>query len=141
MDSKFHICDVCRLLDGDTLEKLCGYCNLCDAWICTSDQSKWSRRLLAASKRKLEPGYKGQKDYIAQVQKQAEEEKTYRLIPDTDKMEIKRLHENLLKAKKEVQDIETEISVRIDGLASNLKLSPNDYMFDIETLIFKPRNK
>jgi hypothetical protein len=66
--SQIHICDVCRLLDYDTTKKLCGYCGMCDAWICTEDQSKWGRRLLAAAKRKLEGDYKGLPNYEEVVQ-------------------------------------------------------------------------
>lgn len=61
--SQIHICDVCRLLDFDTTKKLCGYCGMCDAWICSEDQNKWTRRLLAAAKRKLESGYTGLQNY------------------------------------------------------------------------------
>jgi len=43
---------------------------MCDAWICESDVSKWHRRLLAAAKRKLEPGFIGQDDYVDKIQKQ-----------------------------------------------------------------------
>jgi hypothetical protein len=58
-----QICDVCRLLDGDTTLKDCGYCGLCDSWICTEDRTNWLRRARAAVKRKLEPNYRGQPDY------------------------------------------------------------------------------
>lgn len=40
----FHVCDVCRLLDGDTREKTCFYCPTCDAWICEDDADNWLRR-------------------------------------------------------------------------------------------------
>lgn len=63
LSAQMHICDVCRLLDFDASKKFCEYCNLCDAWICQEDQSKWGRRLLAAAKRKLESGYKGIPNY------------------------------------------------------------------------------
>ena len=43
---------------------------MCDAWICSEDQPKWGRRLLAAAKRKLEPGFAGQNDYVEKVQKE-----------------------------------------------------------------------
>ena len=36
---------------------------MCDAFICMEDQGKWTRRLLAAAKRKLEFGYKGLDNY------------------------------------------------------------------------------
>lgn len=67
---QIRICDVCRLLDHDTSGKLCEYCGLCDAWICTQDRAKWGRRLLAAAKRKLEPGYHGVPNYEDLVQNQ-----------------------------------------------------------------------
>lgn len=57
------ICDVCRLLDHDCTMKLCFYCSMCDAWICAVDGNQWNRRLRAAIKRKLEPGYKGLENY------------------------------------------------------------------------------
>lgn len=55
----YRACDVCRLVDYDTTDKWCLYCGLCDAWICENDLNKYTRRALAAIKRKLEPGYKG----------------------------------------------------------------------------------
>ena len=61
--SQMHICDVCRLLDYDTERKFCGYCSLCDAWICDQDQPQWGRRILAAAKRKMEFGYSGLLNY------------------------------------------------------------------------------
>jgi hypothetical protein len=60
---RFGICDVHRLLDFDTTSRLCGYCSMCDAWICEDDLGRWDRRLRAAIKRKLEPDYKGLPDY------------------------------------------------------------------------------
>lgn len=60
---QFRMCDVCRLLDFNTAHKLCAYCGLCDAWICTEDKDNWPRRIKAALKRKLEPGYKGLPNY------------------------------------------------------------------------------
>jgi hypothetical protein len=57
-------CDVCRLVDFDCTPKSCGYCGLCDAWICDECNGNWPKRLKAAIKRKLEPGYQGQSDYI-----------------------------------------------------------------------------
>lgn len=60
---QFRACDVCRLLDFDTSAKLCGYCGMCDAWICQEDMNRWSRRIKAALKRKLEPGYRGTPNY------------------------------------------------------------------------------
>ena len=58
-----HVCDVCRLLDGDLSEKPCGYCEMCDSWICERDKACWQRRIWAAVKRKLEFGYKGHPEY------------------------------------------------------------------------------
>lgn len=60
---QFKICDVCRLLDYDTTEKLCGYCSLCDAYICDADRNRWDRRIKAALKRKMEAGYSGLHNY------------------------------------------------------------------------------
>lgn len=37
---------------------------MCDAWICQYDLNKWGRRIKAAIKRKLEPGYKGLDNYV-----------------------------------------------------------------------------
>jgi hypothetical protein len=48
-------------------KKLCGYCSLCDAWICAEDQFKWGRRLLAAAKRKAEFGFKGDPNYTEKI--------------------------------------------------------------------------
>lgn len=44
-----HICDVCRLLNGDTSLKVCFYCPLCDSWICEADANDWGRRAQAAA--------------------------------------------------------------------------------------------
>jgi len=60
---QFRICDVCRLLDFDVAHKLCSYCSMCDAWICSDDLPKWARRIKAALKRKLEAGYQGSPNY------------------------------------------------------------------------------
>jgi hypothetical protein len=49
-----HICDVCRLLDGDETLKECQYCKACDAWMCRADYYSAIRRGLAALERKLE---------------------------------------------------------------------------------------
>lgn len=49
-----RICDVHRLVDGDTMLRLCRYCNLCDSWICTECFGDWPKRALAATRRKLE---------------------------------------------------------------------------------------
>jgi hypothetical protein len=67
---QYHICDVCRLLDYDTSKKWCGYCGLCDAFICEADRTAVARRIKAAAKRMLEPGYSGRKDYLEFAQKE-----------------------------------------------------------------------
>jgi len=46
-----HVCDVCRLLNGDMRAKMCFYCPTCDAWICEHDQMNWARRAQAAALR------------------------------------------------------------------------------------------
>jgi hypothetical protein len=46
-----HVCDVCRLVDGDSTEKDCTYCNRCKAWLCVADKKSGIRRSLAALKR------------------------------------------------------------------------------------------
>ena len=56
-------CDVHRLLDFDTQDRMCGYCGLCDAWICEEDRYAIGRRVLAAAKRMLEPGFRGDPKY------------------------------------------------------------------------------
>lgn len=60
---QFRVCDVHRLLDYDCTPRECKYCGLCDAWICSEDANNWSRRIQAAIKRKLEPGYTGLPNY------------------------------------------------------------------------------
>lgn len=62
-------CDVCRLVDADTTVKNCGYCSLCDAWICEHCVADWPRRIKAAVKRQLEPDYKGIPDYVELARK------------------------------------------------------------------------
>lgn len=66
------ICDVHRLLDYDTTNRLCVYCGLCDAWICTECQSQWGRRIKAAIKRKLEPGFRGDPTYTDKINEKGE---------------------------------------------------------------------
>ena len=73
LTKRYGICDVHRLLDYDTTLKPCGYCGMCDAWICQEDLNRWDRRLRAALKRKLERGYKGISDYNEIISKQVEE--------------------------------------------------------------------
>ena len=56
MASDWHlaVCDVCRLIDGDTTPKVCFYCGACDSEICAADSNHWGRRAQAAALRKLE---------------------------------------------------------------------------------------
>lgn len=61
--SQFRPCDVHRLLDYDVTPRDCWHCSLCDAWICTECSGNWPRRIKAAIKRKLEPGYSGHPHY------------------------------------------------------------------------------
>lgn len=35
-DSQPHVCDVHRIVDGDTETRMCRYCNACKAWICAT---------------------------------------------------------------------------------------------------------
>jgi hypothetical protein len=60
---QMRVCDVHRILDFDVTPRLCVYCGMCDANICTDCQPKWGRRLRAAAKRMLEPGYRGVSNY------------------------------------------------------------------------------
>lgn len=60
---QLHVCDVCRLLNQDTSEKPCGFCGMCDSWICKDDTWRWDRRVRAFYKRRIEPGFKGMQDY------------------------------------------------------------------------------
>jgi hypothetical protein len=48
-DWYLHVCDVCRLLDGDTRAKMSFYCPICDAWICEHDADNWQRRARAGA--------------------------------------------------------------------------------------------
>lgn len=70
-------CDVCRLVDFDVSPKLCGYCGLCDAWLCVGcggwSPSQLKRRAIAASKRLLEPGNRGNPEYAKELAKAAEQ--------------------------------------------------------------------
>ena len=69
---QFKICDVHRLLDYDTANRLCTYCSLCDAWICIECQPQLVRRLKAAIKRKFEPGFRGDPTYSDKFNEQGE---------------------------------------------------------------------
>jgi hypothetical protein len=70
--AQYKICDVHRLIDYDTTSRLCTYCNLCDAWICQECQPQWGRRLKAAIKRKLEPGFRGDPSYTDKINEKGE---------------------------------------------------------------------
>lgn len=54
--SNWHwaVCDVCRLVDGDTSLKVCFYCGQCDSEICLDDADRFGRRMLAAGLRRAE---------------------------------------------------------------------------------------
>lgn len=41
------VCEVCRLLDGDTTIKPCVFCAKCQSWICSNDLPNMRRRALA----------------------------------------------------------------------------------------------
>ena len=45
--TKIAVCEVCRLLDGDTVLKRCRYCTACKAWICEKDWRNLARRAMA----------------------------------------------------------------------------------------------
>lgn len=45
------ICDVCRILDGDTSIKMVQYCSECDANLCQRDRLNYFRRARAFAKR------------------------------------------------------------------------------------------
>jgi len=68
--NEFRICDVHRLLDYDCENRVCFYCGMCDAWICMEDSNRWDRRIRAALKRKLEPGYGGLPNYEEIIKEQ-----------------------------------------------------------------------
>lgn len=38
MNTEFHPCAVCQILDGDNMIKECSYCDFCKSWICAADQ-------------------------------------------------------------------------------------------------------
>jgi hypothetical protein len=70
---QFRMCDVCRLVDYDTTPKLCNYCGLCDAYICEGCAGNWPRRIKAAFKRRLEPGFSGDVSYADTIDKATKE--------------------------------------------------------------------
>jgi len=51
---EMHYCDVCRLLDKDTSQKPCFFCDKCGAWICKKDNYRMDRRARAAIRMKKE---------------------------------------------------------------------------------------
>jgi hypothetical protein len=51
---ELHICDVCRLVDGNTTLKECEYCEFCKAWICKADDLRVDRRMLAGMLRAVQ---------------------------------------------------------------------------------------
>lgn len=70
-------CDVCRLVDLDASIKPCVYCGLCDAWLCSGcngiSPKQLLRRAEAAGKRLLEPGNRGNHEYVKELAKAAEQ--------------------------------------------------------------------
>lgn len=70
--AQLTICDVCRLLDYDCTKKLCGYCAMCDAFICDADRNRWDRRIKAAAKRLTEKNFKGDPKYLEKVNERGE---------------------------------------------------------------------
>lgn len=53
MTCGFGVCDVCRLLEGNTQQKMVCWCGLCQAWLCDKCRNNPVRRALAAAKQKL----------------------------------------------------------------------------------------
>jgi hypothetical protein len=47
------VCDVCRLLDGDYRQKMCQWCDKCEAWICQRDLGNLGRRARAMMARAM----------------------------------------------------------------------------------------
>jgi len=72
---QLHACDVHRILDFDTTERLSTYCPLCSAWVCTECAPNWPRRLKAALKRRLEPGANVQEGYIETLEREVGNER------------------------------------------------------------------
>jgi len=65
--NQLRACDVHRLVDFDCAIRDCSYCKLCDAWICQECLALsviHPRRIKAAMKRVLEPGYVGLPNYV-----------------------------------------------------------------------------
>src|SRR5208282_1543734 len=42
--AQLQVCDVCRILDGDTSRKRCTWCSMCQSWLCEADVGNWLRR-------------------------------------------------------------------------------------------------
>jgi len=82
--SQITICDVHRLLDSDVEKRLCSYCGMCASWICQEDQNNWPRRIKAAIKHRLEPGYQGSSTYVEDIQEglNSEQSAANRTIPE-----------------------------------------------------------
>lgn len=69
---QMRMCDVCRLVDYDASNRLCFYCSMCDAWICQECAPQWGRRLKAALKRRMEPGFTGDPTYSDRLNEKGE---------------------------------------------------------------------
>lgn len=46
--TKKGVCDVCKLVNGDTSIKEVSFCNVCKKWICKKCSNRWDRRTIAA---------------------------------------------------------------------------------------------
>ena len=44
------VCRVCELVDKDSGEKFCNYCELCKSYICYTCENNWARRIMAFGK-------------------------------------------------------------------------------------------
>jgi hypothetical protein len=42
------VCDVHRLVDGDTRERWVLFCTMCESWICDECRGNWPKRARAA---------------------------------------------------------------------------------------------
>lgn len=54
MAYEMHVCDVCKLVDGDEQPKLSAFCSVCSAWICKACYPQVTRRAEAWNKRRLQ---------------------------------------------------------------------------------------
>jgi hypothetical protein len=61
-----------RIIDFDVASRECFYCGMCDAWVCAECASQWGRRIKAAVKRKLEPGFRGDPTYSERLNEKGE---------------------------------------------------------------------